>query len=126
MSAPPADAEPDILATGAAGGAAIRGGTLRAAGFVVNAVLGAVSAAFLFRHLGVADTGVYVTALSLVTIVGGMSDLGLTTLGIREVAVRAPEERRRLMADLLGMRLVFATAGVVVMLAFAVVVGYQR
>src|SRR3954453_20174188 len=119
MSAPPADAEPDILATGQAGGAAIRGSSLRAAGFVVNAALGALSAAFLFRHLGVEDTGVYVTALSLVTIVGGLSDLGLTALGIREIAVGAADQRRRLMGELLGLRLVLAVGGVLVMLAFA-------
>src|SRR5205085_1614251 len=100
-------------------------GALRVGGYVANALLGALSAAFLFRHLGVARTGLYVTALSLTTIVGGLSDLGLTALGLRELSVRPPDQRARLMRNLLGMRIVVSVTGVMLVVAFSVGVGYR-
>src|SRR5688572_33282559 len=90
-AAAPAGSRPqgeDLLDTPLAGPAAIRGGVVRAAGYLVGVVLSVGSAALLFRHLGVADAGRYVTVLSLVTIAGGLSDLGLTAIAIRELAVR--------------------------------------
>jgi O-antigen/teichoic acid export membrane protein len=107
-----------------AGPAAIRGGALRVAGYVVGSVLAAGSAALLFRHLGVVDTGRYVTAISIVAIVGGLSDLGLTAIGVRELSVREGPARDRLAADLLGLRLVITVAGLLVAVAFTLVAGY--
>ena len=52
---------------------------MRVGGYIVGSLVSVVSAALLFRHLGKVDTGHYVTAVSLVAIVGAVSDLGLTT-----------------------------------------------
>ncbi|MEA2355611.1 MAG: hypothetical protein QOD61_1740, partial [Solirubrobacteraceae bacterium] len=68
----------DLLSTPAAGPAAVRGGATRVAGFFVSSVLSVFAAAILFRHLGGVGVGRYVTIFSLVAIVGGISDLGLT------------------------------------------------
>src|SRR5690349_17272164 len=56
------------------GSAAARGGALRAGGFLLGQLLTVGAVALLFRHLGVDDTGRYVTVLSLVAIVQGLTD----------------------------------------------------
>src|SRR5688572_5733180 len=90
---PSADpAPPDPLATERAGPAAIRGAALRVVGYAVALGLSVLSAALLFRHLGVVDGGRYVTVLSLVALVGGLTEGGLTAIGVRELATRPPAE----------------------------------
>jgi O-antigen/teichoic acid export membrane protein len=80
-------------------------------GYIVGSLVSVVSAALLFRHLGKVDTGQYVTALSLVAIVGALSDLGLTAVGVREIA-SLPEDRRWPFAqDLLGLRISLTLLG---------------
>jgi O-antigen/teichoic acid export membrane protein len=101
----------DLLSTPAAGAAAARGGALRTGGYIVGTLVSLVAAALLFRHLGVQDTGRYVTALSLVAIVAALSDLGLTAVGIRELSMRPPEERSPLARDLLGLRITMTLVG---------------
>ncbi|HEY8582465.1 MAG TPA: hypothetical protein VIL49_05945, partial [Capillimicrobium sp.] len=103
---------------------AARGGALRAGGFVAGQLLTITAVALLFRHLGVDDTGRYVTVLSLVAVVGGLTDLGLTTFGVRELATAAPADRRALMSDLLGLRLAASVVGVALAVAFAAAAGY--
>jgi O-antigen/teichoic acid export membrane protein len=109
----------DVLGTPRAGPAAVRGGVLRVGGYLIGVLISAVSAALLFRHLGVVDIGRYVTAMSLVALVGALSDLGLTGVGIRELAASKPSERERIARDLLGLRLVLTVAGGTVMTAIA-------
>jgi O-antigen/teichoic acid export membrane protein len=109
----------DILAGTEAGPAAIRGGTLRVGGYLIGALLSVVSAALLFRHLGVVDTGRYVTVLSLVAIVGGLSDLGLTAVGLREMSVRRGPARSQLAANLLGLRIQVTVVGIAFAIIFA-------
>jgi O-antigen/teichoic acid export membrane protein len=101
----------DVLSTAAAGPSAVRGGAFRIGGYIVGALLGALSAALLFRHLGKIDTGRYVLATSLVAIVGALSDLGLTSVGVREVATRPAHERWQVARDLLGLRLLLTLVG---------------
>jgi O-antigen/teichoic acid export membrane protein len=115
----------DFLESGAAGGAAVRGGTLRVIGYLVSAVAGAGSAAVLFRHLHASLTGLYVLASSIVAIVGGVSDLGMTTLGLRELANRDAAGRRELMRTLLGLRLFVTAVGIGAAVGFAAVAGYS-
>jgi O-antigen/teichoic acid export membrane protein len=119
------DAVAAVLASRDAGGIATRGGVVRVAGYILNAALGAVAAAFLFRHLGTKDVGTYVTALSIAAIVAGLSDLGLTTLGLRELSVRDPTGRARLMSNLLGLRIGLTLVGIGGSVIFAVAVGYR-
>jgi O-antigen/teichoic acid export membrane protein len=114
----------DVLDTEQAGPAAVRGGTLRFVGYFVTVALSIGSAAILFRHLGVADTGRYVTVLSLVAIVAGLTEAGLSAIGVRELVVRDRLSGRTLVRDLLGIRVVFTGAGVVVATAFAAAAGY--
>ncbi len=109
----------DLLATSQAGPVAVRGGGARLAGFFAGALASAASAALIFRHLGVTDTGRYVTILSLVAIVSGFSDLGLTAVGVREASVRGPTERAELLRELLGLRLMLTVLGVAALALFA-------
>jgi O-antigen/teichoic acid export membrane protein len=121
----PEESVGELLSRPEAGGTALRGGALRVLGYVVNALLGALTAALLFRHIGVDDTGLYVTAVSIAAIVGGLSDLGITAQGVRELSVRDDAGRRALMASLLGLRSALTTVGVVVAVAISVAIGYD-
>lgn len=86
---------------------------------MVGVLVSTLGAALLFRHLGVVDTGRYVTALSLVAIVGAMSDLGLTAVGVREMARQSGSERWSIARDLLGLRLTLTIVGCTVVTAIA-------
>jgi O-antigen/teichoic acid export membrane protein len=112
--------DPDVLATSAAGPAAVRGGALRVGGYLVGMLVNAVAAALLFRHLGRVDTGRYVTALSLVAIVAALSDLGLTAVGVREMSRRTSTERWLVARDLLGLRIALTVLGGAAVTAVAV------
>ncbi len=112
-------AQGTILSTTAAGPAAVRGGAMRVGGYVVGTLVSILSAALLFRHLGKDDTGLYITALSLVAIVAALSDLGLTAVGVRELATRPPDERWTLARDLLGLRITLTLVGAVLVTAVA-------
>lgn len=109
----------DLLSTPEAGPTAIRGGTLRIGSFAVASVFGIVSAALLFRHLGVVDSGRYTIALSLAALVTGFTDLGLTAIGMRELATLEGEQRARVARSLLGVRIVLTSFGVLLVSAFA-------
>ena len=108
---PPPGEPTDLLDTPDAGPAAIRGGAIRVVGYGAGIVITALSAALLFRHLGVDDGGRYVTVLALVSIVAGLTDAGLTGIGMRELVVRHPSEREPLIRNLLGMRIVLGVVG---------------
>ena len=116
--------EADLLDSPAAGTAAIRGGVLRMVAYVAGTILGVGSAALLFRHLGVVETGRYSLAIYLVAIVAGISDLGLTTIGVREFSVRTGEARVSLARNLLGFRLALTAVGVIAITVFALIAGY--
>jgi O-antigen/teichoic acid export membrane protein len=56
-----------------------------------------------------------------------LTDVGLSAVGARELALRPQgEERRRLLANLLGLRLALTPLGALAAIAFALVAGYQR
>jgi O-antigen/teichoic acid export membrane protein len=114
----------DLLDTPVAGPRVIRGGLLRLAGHVAGAVFTVASSAVVIRHLGVVDTGRFVTVMALVTIVGSISDLGLSAFGVREYSVRPREEGHRFLRNVLGMRVAFALLGLAVAVAFAASVDY--
>jgi O-antigen/teichoic acid export membrane protein len=116
--------EPDLLDTPSAGPAAIRGSLLRTAGYLVGIGLSLVSVPLLFSHLGVDDYGRYVTVIAFVTIVQGITDVGLGQIGVREFAIRAGAQRERLMRNLVGVRLTLTACGVGLATAFAGVAGY--
>jgi O-antigen/teichoic acid export membrane protein len=100
---------------------------VRVVGYGVGVLIAAATSVLLLRHLGVADFGRFMAVMSLMAIVGGVTDAGLTTIATRELALRVTaEERRALLADLLGLRLVLAPGGVLAALVFAVLAGYDR
>jgi len=122
----PAVGEQDLLDSASAGARAIRGGAIRVITFAVTVLLGVGSSALLYRHLRVVAAGHYVTILSLVTLCGGLTDAGLAAIGVRGLATRDAEGRRRLMGSLGGVRLFLAFVGVIVAVAFAAVAGYGQ
>ena len=113
-----------ILDTPQAGPRVIRGIAVRAGGYALGLLIGIVSAAVALRYLGVVDSGRLITVLALVTIVGGVSDLGLSSLAVREYATRSPGERDDAMRNILGLRLVLAVAGILGATLFAVAADY--
>lgn len=121
------DEEPagDLLATPQAGPAAIRGGVLRVSGYVIGGLMSAVSAAFLLRHLGRTVFGFYITAQSLIAIVDGVSDLGLTAMGVKELSLRERASRAVFARNLLGLRIAVTVVGIFVMIGFGAIVGYR-
>lgn len=114
----------DVLDTAAAGGLVVRGGTLRVIGYVTAILVSVVAAALMLRHLGKVDFGRYTTALAFITIIGSLSDLGLTGIGLRQAAVGDRATRERIMRNVLGMRIVTSSVGIAVACVFAVLVGY--
>jgi O-antigen/teichoic acid export membrane protein len=117
---------PDILATTDAGPAAIRGGAIRVVAYGIGVLLSVLSAALLFRHLGVVRTGEYVTVLAIVTITAGVTDVGLAAIGVREYALRDRTGREALMRALLGLRIVLTSIGVAGAVAVAGLLGYRE
>lgn len=117
--------QPDVLDSREAGDRVIRGGALRAAGYVAATALSVVSFALITRHLGVARLGDYQTLLSVVTVVATITDAGMATLGVREYATLYGEARERLMRNLLGVRLGVTAVGVLVAALVAAGLGFD-
>ena len=72
----------DLLDSPAAGGAAIRGGAVRAAGYGIITLLGLATAPFLVRHLGYIGFGRYTTVVSLIAVVATVTEAGLAALAL--------------------------------------------
>jgi O-antigen/teichoic acid export membrane protein len=124
----PAAAQPDpmeILDSTAAGARVIRGSVLRAGSYAGGVALSIGTAALMIRHLGAGDYGKYVIVMSLIAIVSGFTDIGMANVAAREIAASERHERNRLLANLLGIRIAIAFAGVLVATAFALVAGYD-
>jgi O-antigen/teichoic acid export membrane protein len=115
---------PDLLDTPLAGPAAIRGGFLRTGGYVAGALLSVIAVPLLNRHLGFVDYGSYVLVINLVTIVQGVTDVGLGQIGVREFATRGGDGGAALVRDLLGLRATLTALGVGLAMIFAAVAGY--
>ena len=105
----------------------VRGATLRAGGYGVGLALGVVGSILLLRYFSIDEFGRYMTVASLIAIVAGVSEAGLSSLGAREIALRdSPDSRRALVANLLGIRVVLTAFGTAAALAFTVLAGYDR
>jgi O-antigen/teichoic acid export membrane protein len=115
----PIEEAEDLLSTAAAGPAAVRGGAIRTVGYVATSLVALGSGALLYRHIGVVRSGHYTTALSLVALVATISDLGLTSVGIRELSLRTGDERRHMTSTLTGLRLVITGLGMAGVTVFA-------
>src|SRR2546421_10733401 len=73
LASPPDGPPVDLVDTPEAGATVIRGSLLRLAGLILGTVATVASSAVVIRHLGVVDTGRWVTGMSLVAIVGLIS-----------------------------------------------------
>ena len=104
----------------------VRGGLIRAVGYGLTLVLGAAASVFLLRHLGVVEFGRYALVMSLIGVVAGITDAGLSVITTRELAVRPPGERREVIASLVGLRLVLTPIGIALVLGVAVLAGYPH
>jgi O-antigen/teichoic acid export membrane protein len=102
----------------------IRGGALRFAGYLATVALSVLPVAVLTRYLGVVSFGRYTTVISLVTVVQVVTDVGMSTFGTREYAVRHGADRDAFMRNLLGLRVALTLAGVVFATVFAALAGY--
>jgi O-antigen/teichoic acid export membrane protein len=133
VSTPPTDPDAtprdaaDVLSGADVSRRVVRGGAIRFVGFGVVNALGVASALILLRYLGVVDYGRYGTVLALIAIASGLADAGMTVVGSRELALRAPgEDRRRLVAVMVGLRLVLALVFVGVAVVVALAAGYDE
>ena len=99
---------------------------MRSSGYFLGLALGLISVPLLTRHLGVADFGRYVIVGSLIAIVTIVADAGLTTVGVREYAVRDAAGRHRLMRNLLAVRLIVAVVAGAAAVLFALIAGYDE
>jgi O-antigen/teichoic acid export membrane protein len=116
----------DVLDTPQAGPKALRGAVFRVGGYVSGMLLALVSAPLLIRHLGQDGFGQYVTALSIATIAGGLTEGGVNTIALREFAARTGVARDAAMANMLGIRLLLSAVGFVAAVAFAAGAGYSE
>ena len=122
MSDPPTEPV-SALDSADAGGQALRGGVLRSAGYAAGFALALISAPLLIRHLGEAEYGRYANVLALLAVVGGLTEAGVTTVALRELAHADDRMARdRLLGDLLGLRLVTSTVALGLAMVYAVLV----
>lgn len=119
----PAD---DVLTSTEAGGKVIRGSALRIGANIAGIALGLATATLLLRHLGVAESGRYVTVLSLVGIAVSVVDTGLNVTASSALALREPQDRRALVANIVSQRLLVAPVALVALVAFALAAGYPQ
>jgi len=127
VEGPPPGAQPEAstLDDRSTGARVIRGSAYRTIGYAAIVLLGLVSIPLLTRHLGVDDFGRYVAVSTLMMIITLVTDAGLTAVGIRDYAVRDAAGRRRLMQNLLGVRMVVAVVSVVTLVGALAVVGAE-
>lgn len=116
----------DILDRPDAGAKAIRGGAIRGVTYAATIALTGAVVPLMTRHLGVADFGRFVTASSIVMIVAGVTEFGLSGIGTREYALASPSARRELLANLLGLRTALTLAGLAVATLLMVLAGYPQ
>ena len=104
----------------------VRGGVIRGAGYLIGVLVQAAISVFLLRYLGVVEFGQFVTVVSLIAIVGSITDAGLGAIGARELALRPDlAARERLLGNLVSSRIVLTPIGVVGATIFAIVAGYD-
>jgi O-antigen/teichoic acid export membrane protein len=107
-----ADQLADILDSQEAGAAAVRGSALRFGAFVAGLLFSLAAVPFMTRHLGPVDYGLYVAATSTVLLLGGITEAGLTNLGLREISVLRGAARDELLSNLVGLRIGLTVIGV--------------
>jgi O-antigen/teichoic acid export membrane protein len=121
----PPDAQPAVetlaeegehtLDSARAGERFIRGSLGRLASYFVSVLMSLVSAPLVIRHLGHDEYGTFAIVQAIVFIVGGFTEGGLNSLGIREYS-SGRADREAVLRNLIGLR-VTATAAAIVLVA---------
>ena len=122
VDAPPPPT-PDILDTAEAGPRVVRGSAFRSGAYVVSLGLSLVSVPFMIRHLGAVDYGYFITVSSIVFIIGGITEAGLTYAGIREVSTLEGEGRASYLRNLVGLRFALTIPGIAIAVGLTAVTG---
>lgn len=122
----PENAETDVLRAAGAGKKVIHGSALRLGANLAALVFALATATLLLRHLGVEESGRYVTVMSLVGIALAIVDQGLNVSASKDLTMCPREERRTLLANVVGQRLIVAAFAWIVLVGFALVAGYPR
>ncbi len=116
----------DVLRDEGAGGRTARGGAIRGIGYGVGAVLSGVAAIILLRYLGPVEFGQYSAVMAMVGIMAGVTEGGLNSVGTRDMALHADgPNRERVLANLIGMRLVVTPIGVLLTVLIAWAIGFD-
>lgn len=118
--------EGDVLDTAEAGRRVMVGGVVRLVGYGVGLVASVIGAAALLRYMPEEQYGQFTTVLALVTGLQIVTDLGLTSLGVREYSQRTGADRERFMRVLLGMRLLTTLLLLLASSAVAFIAGYDE
>jgi O-antigen/teichoic acid export membrane protein len=115
----------DTLDAPGSGPLVVRGSAVRMGGFAAGAALSVLGAALVTRHLGTAGYGRFQTVVALAALVAALTDLGVTTLGLREYSQRSGADRDAFLRSLLALRLVLSAAGLAGTLVAAVALGFD-
>jgi O-antigen/teichoic acid export membrane protein len=107
-----------------AGKRVVHGSALRVGANLAGLVFALVTAALLLRHLGVEESGRYVTVMSLVGIALAIVDTGLNVSASKDLTVCPPEDRGTLLANIFGQRIVVAAIAWCCLVGFALIAGY--
>jgi O-antigen/teichoic acid export membrane protein len=94
-------------------------------GYGASLMASIVSAPLVIRHLGPSDYGYFATVNAIVFIVGGFTEGGLNTLGIREFASGRPD-RIQLLRNLVGLRVTGTATVLAIVAILAALVGAPR
>jgi O-antigen/teichoic acid export membrane protein len=122
---PPPEPREDPLDATDAGDKVIRGSGLRAAGHIIGLLTGIISAPLVVRHLGTVGYGQFATVQSLIVVVTALIEGGLANVAVRSYATSDDAARRTLIANLLGLRLVMVTVGVLLAIGYALAAGFE-
>lgn len=124
VNAPPPPT-PDILDTAEAGPRVVRGSAFRSGAYALSLAISLVSVPLMIRHLGSVDYGYFVTVSSIVFIIGGVTEAGLTYAGIREVSTLEGERRSSYLRNLVGLRFALTIPGIAIAVGLTAVTGAE-
>ncbi|HEV3321814.1 MAG TPA: oligosaccharide flippase family protein [Solirubrobacteraceae bacterium] len=127
-TAPPAaqSVAREPYAAGEAGSRVIRGGSLRVVGTLVGVLAGAVSAPLVVHHLHTINFGRYLTVTSVMFVVAAVTEGGLNNVAVRLYSASGEPERRSLIANLTGVRIVLGLLGGAAAIGFGLLAGYEH
>ncbi len=114
--------DPRALDSSEAGARLIRGSLVRVTTYGLSLLASLISAPLVIRHLGPSDYGYFATVTAIVFIIGGFTEAGLNTLGIREFATGRPD-RAKLLRNLIGLRITGTAAGILLTAGVAALIG---